>query len=150
MAQDDFLGGDDDEGESGAGLRKKLEAALKANRTLTATNLAYQARDLIVTKGFKYVKPEDLTSAEPGKLEEFATTLEAQRRVERLGVARDLLKAKGHPDDDLDALAEQFRATLMAVIGQALLGEGGADDGDAEDGDFTMIDLSAAVLDDDE
>ena len=54
------------------------------------------------------------------------------------------------PAGTVDALAEQFPATLMQVIGQALLGDAGADDGDAEDDDFTMIDLSAAVLDDDD
>jgi phthiocerol/phenolphthiocerol synthesis type-I polyketide synthase E len=54
------------------------------------------------------------------------------------------------PAGTADALAEQFPATLMQVIGEALLGDAGADDADAEDDDFTMIDLSAAVLDDDE
>ena len=54
------------------------------------------------------------------------------------------------PAGTVDALAEQFPVTLLQVIGEALLGDAGADDGDAEDDDFTMIDLSAAVLDDDE
>ena len=54
------------------------------------------------------------------------------------------------PAGTADALAEQFPATLMQVIGEALLGDAGADDDDAEGDDFTMIDLSAAVLDDDE
>jgi hypothetical protein len=54
------------------------------------------------------------------------------------------------PAGTADALAEQFPATLMQVIGEALLGDAGADDDEAEDDDFTMIDLSAAVLDDDE
>ena len=42
----------------------------------------------------------------------------------------------------IEALAEQFPATLMQVIGEALHGD------DSEDEDFTMIDLSAAALDD--
>ena len=44
------------------------------------------------------------------------------------------------------ALAEQFPATLMQVIGEALHGDADGDDG--EDENFTMIDLSAAALDD--
>ena len=49
----------------------------------------------------------------------------------------------------IEALAEQFPATLMQVIGEALHGDAGGDDGEDEDENFTMIDLSAAALDDD-
>ena len=48
----------------------------------------------------------------------------------------------------IEALAEQFPATLMQVIGEALHGDAGGDDGEDEDENFTMIDLSAAALDD--
>jgi len=54
------------------------------------------------------------------------------------------------PSGTVDALAQQFPATLIQVIGEALSGDVESDDGDAEDDDFTMIDLSAAVVDDDE
>jgi phthiocerol/phenolphthiocerol synthesis type-I polyketide synthase E len=54
------------------------------------------------------------------------------------------------PRGTIDALAEQFPAILMQVIGEALLGDAAGDDDEADDEDFTMIDLSAAALDDDE
>jgi phthiocerol/phenolphthiocerol synthesis type-I polyketide synthase E len=48
----------------------------------------------------------------------------------------------------IEALAEQFPATLIQVIGEALHGDADGDDSEDEDEEFTMIDLSAAALDD--
>ena len=48
------------------------------------------------------------------------------------------------------ALAEQFPATLMTLIADALAGDGDDDEDDAEDEALALVDLSAAVFDDDE
>ncbi len=50
--------------------------------------------------------------------------------------------------DTIEALAKEFPATLMQVIGEALRGDADGDDSEDEDDDFTMIDMSAAALDD--
>jgi phthiocerol/phenolphthiocerol synthesis type-I polyketide synthase E len=54
------------------------------------------------------------------------------------------------PGSTIEALAEQFPATLIGLIGEAVEGDQDNDDGDAEDEALALVDLSAAVLDDDE
>jgi phthiocerol/phenolphthiocerol synthesis type-I polyketide synthase E len=49
-----------------------------------------------------------------------------------------------------EALAEQFGATLIALIEEAVTGDQDGDGGEAEDEALALVDLSAAVLDDDE
>lgn len=50
----------------------------------------------------------------------------------------------------VEALAEQFGPTLIALIDEAVAGDEDGDYGDAEDEALALVDLSAAVLDDDE
>lgn len=50
----------------------------------------------------------------------------------------------------ITALAEQFPATLMQLLGEALAGDSDAGPDDAEDEALALVDLSAAVFDDDE
>jgi phthiocerol/phenolphthiocerol synthesis type-I polyketide synthase E len=54
------------------------------------------------------------------------------------------------PADTVEALAQRFPATLMQLLGDALTGDGDSDDSDAEDEALALVDLSAAVFDDDE
>jgi len=54
------------------------------------------------------------------------------------------------PGGTVVALAEQFPATLMTLIADALAGDGDDDEDDAEDEALALVDLSAAVFDDDE
>jgi phthiocerol/phenolphthiocerol synthesis type-I polyketide synthase E len=49
-----------------------------------------------------------------------------------------------------EALAQRFGATLIALIDEAVAGDDDGDGGEAEDEALTLVDLSAAVLDDDE
>ena len=49
-----------------------------------------------------------------------------------------------------EAFAEQFPAILLELIGEAVAGEEDGSDGEAEDEALALVDLSAAVLDDDE
>jgi phthiocerol/phenolphthiocerol synthesis type-I polyketide synthase E len=51
------------------------------------------------------------------------------------------------PAETVAALSEQFPATLMTLIGEAVEGDGDSDDDDEE---LALVDLSAAVSDDDE
>jgi len=50
----------------------------------------------------------------------------------------------------IEALAEQFPATLIGLIGEAVEGDQDNDGSDAEDEALALVDLSAAVFDDDE
>ena len=54
------------------------------------------------------------------------------------------------PGGTVEALAEQFPATLMQLLGDALMGDDDSDDNEAEDEALALVDLSAAVFDDDE
>jgi phthiocerol/phenolphthiocerol synthesis type-I polyketide synthase E len=50
----------------------------------------------------------------------------------------------------VEALAEQFPATLIALIDEAVAGDEDSADSEAEDEALALVDLSAAILDDDE
>lgn len=52
------------------------------------------------------------------------------------------------PGGTAEALAEQFPAAVMQILGEALEGDG--DDDEAEDEALTLVELSAGVFDDDE
>ena len=54
------------------------------------------------------------------------------------------------PGATVEALAEQFPATLIAMIGEAVAGDGATDGSEAEDEALGLVELSAAVFDDDE
>jgi hypothetical protein len=54
------------------------------------------------------------------------------------------------PRDAAEALAEQFPAALIALVDEAVAGDGDGGDGEAEDEALALVDLSAAILDDDE
>jgi hypothetical protein len=104
MARDTFLDDDDtDEQESGSGLRKKLEAAIASNKKLTEQLSTLRVKDLIVEKGLKYVKPEELAGVALDEIEKRATDLEASRRVERASIAREVFVSQGLEGDDLEA-----------------------------------------------
>jgi phthiocerol/phenolphthiocerol synthesis type-I polyketide synthase E len=49
-----------------------------------------------------------------------------------------------------EAFAEQFPAILIELIGEAVAGDEDSSDGEDEDEALALVDLSAAVLDDDE
>ncbi len=50
----------------------------------------------------------------------------------------------------VEALAERFPATLIALIDEAVAGDEDSDGSEAEDEALALVDLSAAILDDDE
>ena len=50
----------------------------------------------------------------------------------------------------VEALAEQFPATLIGLIDEAVAGDEDNNGGEAEDEALALVDLSAAILDDDE
>ena len=50
----------------------------------------------------------------------------------------------------VEALAEQFPATLIALLDEAVAGDEDSADSEAEDEALALVDLSAAILDDDE
>jgi len=52
--------------------------------------------------------------------------------------------------DTIDVLAQQLPATLAALIGEAFSGHGAEAEAEAEDEAMALVDLSAAVFDDDE
>ncbi|MBX7434868.1 acyltransferase domain-containing protein [Mycobacterium sp. Y57] len=54
------------------------------------------------------------------------------------------------PAGTVEALAERFPATVMQLLGDALMGDEDGADSEAEDEALALVDLSAAVFDDDE
>lgn len=54
------------------------------------------------------------------------------------------------PAATVEALAQQFPDTLMQLLGDALMGDVDSEDDEAEDEALALVDLSAAVFDDDE
>ncbi len=50
----------------------------------------------------------------------------------------------------VEALAEQFAATLIALADEAVAGDEDSADSEADDEALALVDLSAAILDDDE
>ena len=54
------------------------------------------------------------------------------------------------PAETVADLAEHFPATLMTLIGEAFAGDGDSDDDEDDDEALALVDLSAAVSDDDE
>ena len=60
------------------------------------------------------------------------------------------LDAAGVRTISSQALAEQFPATLIALIDEAVAGDEDSNGSEAEDEALALVDLSAAILDDDE
>ena len=58
--------------------------------------------------------------------------------------------ARRVPAGTVEALAQEFPGTLVALIDEAFAGDGDSADSDAEDEAMALVDLSAAVFDDDE
>lgn len=50
----------------------------------------------------------------------------------------------------VEEIAARFPATLIQLFDSALAGDGDTEDGEAEDEALALVDLSAAVFDDDE
>lgn len=92
--------GSEDQQESGSQLRQKLEAALAENRSLR------EAVNQFATKGFQFVKPEDLAEVAIDQIEAKAAELEAQRKSEQ----DQLLAARlGVPVEELDAALAKLK-----------------------------------------
>ena len=92
---------DEDEQESAKTLRTKLERALVENRTL-------KAEKILSAGNYDLVKPEDLAKVETDKLEEAATTLQAERVEIQKGLIRDTFAKRGLEGDDLEAAVTEF------------------------------------------
>ena len=54
------------------------------------------------------------------------------------------------PGSTIEGLAQQFPAILAALIDEAFTGDGAEAEDEAEDEAMALVDLSAAVFDDDE
>lgn len=94
----------------GSSLRKKYEAAIGELKTLRPENAKFKARDVIDTKGFTLVKPEDLEGVAPDKVEEHAQKLQEERKTQQTDLARDIFAKQGYEGDELDSVVEEFMA----------------------------------------
>jgi len=99
MADDTFDDGD----STGAGLRGKLEAALKENATLRTEVVKTRASELISTNGYKHVTVEDLAGVGLDELPTKAAELEESKAKSTESTVRSLLASKGLEGDALDA-----------------------------------------------
>lgn len=97
--------------ESGSSLRKKLEQALKENRTLKSDVNSLRAEKLISEKGFSLVKPEDLQGVDLEELEEKAGALHKEREDQQLDGIRQVFRRKGLDGDDLEKAVTEFVGT---------------------------------------
>lgn len=107
MAFDD---GDEFDGEDAKGLRKELGKLGKSNKDMAERLAKYEAKDLITTKGFTTVKPEELVSIAEDEREAHAKALHEERQ----GMQRDLLRQalKGQYPDDDETLEEMVNELL--------------------------------------
>lgn len=110
---------EDLDGQAGGPLRAKLEEVLSTNKTLTEQLGIYQARDLLVEKGFDLVKAEDLKGVTPDKFEETAAKIQQDRRELQESLLRDALERQGFSGEELDdavkrMVSEQSRETADA------------------------------------
>jgi len=99
---------DESENESGSSLRKKLERALKENRTLKGDVASLRAEKLISEKGLSLIKPEDLQGVDPEELEEKALALHKEREDSQLDGIRTVFRRKGLDGDDLERAVNEF------------------------------------------
>lgn len=103
--------GEEEDGDSGKGLRAKLEEALKENRKLrsTVSDLEpYRAKDLISERGFDLVKVEDLKGVKPDEIEERAKEIQSQRVKEQEDLLRSALRRQGIDEEDLDDAVKEM------------------------------------------
>lgn len=88
--------------ESGSKLRELLKAAKRSEREWKTKALAAETKDLIQSKGFKYVKPEDLSGVEADELEAKAAEIEGKRAEERKALLAEVLGDTGLEGAQLD------------------------------------------------
>lgn len=92
--------------EAGSTLRSKLEHQLEENKALKAQLAPLLAANEIATKGYKFVKPEDLSGVDPTELAAKAAALEDANRKVHADVLRSVLADQGVPEAELDAAVE--------------------------------------------
>jgi len=114
----------DIEKADGGTLRKKLEEALKENKTLSEENATFKAGTVIEEHGFSLVKPEELAGVPVSQLEAKGKELQEQHQAQREELVRSVFEERGLEGDDLDTAVKD------------LLG-GGEAPGGGQDSDFT-------------
>ena len=88
-------------GTTGKGLRGQLEAQLAANKALADKLRSYEVLETVGK--FDLVSADDLEGVEAEDLEQRATEIQTERTALRVQVAKDLLKAQGVDEADLDS-----------------------------------------------
>jgi hypothetical protein len=94
---------DDDElgDEDATGLRKQLGKLGKENKALSEKLARFELKDMLTSKGFDLVKPDELVGVDVDQREKRAEELQTERR----GMQEELLrKALGPMVEDTDAL----------------------------------------------
>lgn len=133
LVDDDGNALDLDKADGGT-LRKKLEEAIAENRKLAQRVATGEAKELISSKGYNLVKPEDLADVPLDQIEVKAKELHEQRLESRKETIREVLADRhGLEGAELDAAVEDF------------LGGGGvANEGTViEDKDLGLDDLAS-------
>lgn len=100
--------GSEDTNESGGALRKQLEKALAANKELSKRVAAQEAKTLIESKGYKYVKPEALADVDLDEMADKAEALEKSGLETSKVLLRQVLTNQGVSADDLDSEVDRF------------------------------------------
>lgn len=90
--------GSEEDFETGAGLRARLEAEI-ARANTAEKNLASA-----IAGGFQNVKPEDLAGVPFGEMSAKAQEIETARKAEQEALVEQALKSKGLSEDQIAAL----------------------------------------------
>jgi len=96
------------EPESGKSLRDRLAEAERARRELETEVTGYRAKEIISSKGFTHVKPEDLVGVASTDLEKKAEEIEAAKAALESEVLKAALLRRGVSADEVEGAVAQL------------------------------------------
>lgn len=95
---------------NGGTLRKLLEDALSANRSLEQEVVTARAAKAISENGYSLVKPEDLKGVGVDEVEAKAKQIHEEKLARRTETVKEILADKGLEGEALDQAVEKFLA----------------------------------------
>jgi hypothetical protein len=112
MAIDTDFEEDDEGGEDAKGLRAQLGKLGKSNKAMAEKLARYEVRDMLTTKGFDLVEPEELIAVSDTDRERRAEELQGQRQKQQETLLRKALEKVGVTADNDDALEDLVQELL--------------------------------------
>lgn len=100
------------EDSDAAGMRKQLGKLGRDNKSMSERLARYEAQDLISTKGYTEVKPEELVGVAEDQREETAKKLHEERRGQKESLLREVY---GEMYEDEEQIEEAVAAHLSGT-----------------------------------